>query len=196
MRPVFDQAASTDEWEPAGYSEPVIFVSDPRGWSWEVTAEEGQLTSITVRPARGATLDQRAMSLVPVGYLLDVAKTYLEDVQRAWDEGMRVEDAFREADRARGEVVTSDGSPSPEAFAEEWRSLGRVEVGNAGTKRTPRRDALADRYGVTVYTIDKWTKRARELGLIKPVEGERRGRRAMTTDGKKPSATKKEEHDD
>lgn len=184
MRPVFEQSARTSEWEPAHYSEPVVVVSDPRGWLWEVTAEHGQLTSISVRPAPGAALDQRALSLVPVGYLRDVAATYLADVERAFDEGMRIEDAFREADRARGEVVTPDGSPSPEAFAEAWQAVGRAEVTEVGRARVPRRDALAERYGVSVYAIDKWTKRARALGLIEPVSGERRGRRPRTTDGK------------
>lgn len=184
MRPVFDQRARTDEWEPTGAHEPVVVVSDPRGWSWEITAENGQLTSVTVRPATGAHLDQRALSLVPVGYLRDVATTYLNDVERAFDEGMRIEDAFREADRARGEVVTPDGSPSSEEFAEAWRATGRAEITERGTARIPRRDALAERYGVSVYAIDKWTKRARDLGLIEPVPGKRRGRRPETTDGK------------
>jgi len=185
MRPVFEQNAVSHEWEPTRTSEPVVVVSDPRGWSWEITADAGQLASVTVRPAPGVVLDQRALSLVPVGYLRDVAITYLADVERAWNEGMRIEDALREADRARGEVMTVDGSPTPEAFAAAWQAVGRAEITDRGTGRIPRREALADRYGVTVYAIDKWTKRARALGLLEPVPGQRRGRRPKTA-GKEP----------
>ncbi|HEY4237411.1 MAG TPA: hypothetical protein VGM45_08760 [Gaiellaceae bacterium] len=181
MRPetVVDAFGQLDR---TGAMEAVVMVSDPRGWTWEVTGDGDRLTSLTVIPHPGVRLDQKALALVPVGYLHDVAARYLAIVERAVDDGMRIEDALREADRAAGEVVTTDDAPTSEDFAAAWVSTPEVGVGERGTKRTGRRQALADRYGVSVFTIDSWTRRARVEGLIPPVPGKPRGRRAQTPD--------------
>jgi len=184
MRPEWDQRAVDGEWEPTGSSVPAVVVSDDHGTVWEVTAADGRITSLTITPPPGERLDQRALSHVPVAHLRDVALTYLADVERAWEQGMAVADALREADRARGEVAPPGGDFDVAEFAEAWHDTPASEVIDRGRKRIFRRQVLADRYGVTPEKVDIWIKQARAAGLIPPVAGQRRGRRSQTTDDK------------
>jgi hypothetical protein len=184
MRAVMDQVPRTDEWVDTREREPVVVVSDPDGTVWEVTAENGQLTSLTVRGA----ISQRSLAHVPLLYLLDVATTYLDTVQRGWDSGARLEDALREADIEQGKVVHSKETNLAN-FATVWKATPARRITDAGTKATPRRELLADHFGVSVYTIDNLTKRAREAELI-PAATTGRGN-TKATDAKRASATER-----
>ena len=177
MRPVIEW---TGDGEPvnAGYSEPVVVVFDPRGWEWHVTAEGDKLTSLTVR----GEIDQAALRLVPLRSLQEVATAYLGHVQQAVSKGLPLADALSDAEH-ESEVRVSDKPPSPTEFTKAWDATPVAEV--RGGQRITRRRALADRYSVTVYTIDKWTRAARDNGLI---EQSNVGRpRNPETPGGKPS---------
>lgn len=146
---------------PAGYSEPVVVVFDPRGWEWHVTADGDRITSLTVR---GEHVDSKALRVVPLGYLAEVARTYLGDVERADREGLPLSAALDGANADPGQVRLSGDAPTPEAFAEVWNKTPAVELRSG--ERMTRRQRLADLWHVSPYAIDKWTRAARDAGLI------------------------------
>jgi hypothetical protein len=156
----------------AGYSEPVVVVFDPRGWEWQVTAEDGRVTSLTVR---GERVDAKAMRVVPLSYLSEVGATYLGHVEQAVREGIPLSDALDDANLEAGQVRLSGDTPTPKEFAESWHATKSVELPDG--KRVTRRQHLAESWQVSPYTIDKWTRAARDAGLIPPTN---KGRPRLT----------------
>src|SRR5690606_23437395 len=130
------------------------------GWQWEVTAEGQRLTSLTIR---GHNVDQAALRLPPLGYLREVATTYLHKVEEAQEDGIPLDAALDEANQEPGEVRVRSDPPTPEEFAEAWRATPPAET--RARERVTRRQALAERYHVTVHAVDKWTRAARDAGL-------------------------------
>lgn len=53
--------------------------------------------------------------------------------------------------------------PTLEEFAAAWKVVALDEDGNV---RRGYRKALAEQYGVSMPTIDKWTRAARDAGLL------------------------------
>lgn len=182
MRPVVDWDSAGVPF-PAGYSEPVVVVADPRGWEWHLTAEGSRITSLTIR---GAHVDAAALRRVPLGYLAEVATVYLGEVERALDRGISLAAALESVDAEPGSIRLSSDAPTLGAFAEAWKETPAAEIRNA--ERITRRELLAKRYGVTVWAIDKHTRAARDAGLI-PVATVGRHRDPKTTTGGRPDST-------
>jgi hypothetical protein len=113
-----------------------------------------RITSLTVS---GERVDAKALSTVPLRHLAQVAAAFLGEADKAFTEGAPVSAAFDGAGADPGRVRRHTG-PSPEEFARSWLEVTTGE----------RRKRLADRWGVGVYTIDKWTRTARDRGLIPP----------------------------
>lgn len=160
MRPVIEWTSEGVPFSP-GHTEPVVVVFDPRGWEWHVTTEDGRLTSLVMK---GENVDQRALRTVPVSYLREVAETYLGHVERAVADGIPLADALTDAEADPGQARVKGDPPTPEEFAAAWRETPASQTRPDG--RTTRRQALAERWSVTVYTVDKWTRAARDAGLI------------------------------
>lgn len=194
-RPVFDQDPS-GEWWPTGEQERVAVVSDPNGWLWEVVIEGERIASLTVRPPRGSRLTQRTLSATALGYLRDVATTYWRDVDAATADAGDAVNVTPLADAlmgASGEAQT--GKPTPEEFAQAWLDTPTRQI--VGRERLPRRKALTRRFlrpdgtAVSEATIDKWTREARDLGLIEPAKTGA-PRTTKTPGGKQPPANGEE----
>lgn len=60
--------------------------------------------------------------------------------------------------------------PPLEHYAEVWR---RVALDEHGETRQGYRWVLADHYAVTPKAIDKWTRQARDAGLLPPSQQDR-----------------------
>lgn len=182
MRPVIEW---TDDAVPfsAGYSEPVVVVFDPRGWEWQITAEGGSLSSLTVR----GEIDQAALRLVPLRSLQEVATAYLAHVEQAVSKGTPLADALSDAEHQR-EVRVSDKPPSPAEFAEAWHAAPAAEVRQG--KRATRRQNLAERWNVSPFRVDQWTRAARDAGLIPPA-GTGRPRNTKASGGKPAGSREK-----
>ncbi|UMG94151.1 hypothetical protein [Nocardioides sp. TF02-7] len=176
------------EWSPEGQpfrrgdSEPVVRVKDPRGWTWEVTTDGDRITSLTVL----GEVTQEALRVIPLGYLRDVATGYLRQLDTANAQGLALTDALGMADH-EPEVRVSGEAPSAGEFAEAWLNTPATEV-REGKRRT-RRQALAERYGVTPFAVDKWTRAARDAGLI-PAATTGRGNKTSGGEGRRANREK------
>jgi hypothetical protein len=165
FRPQMDRDAE-GMWFELG-PELVVVVDDPLGWTWEVTTESGRISAVALRPHAGRTLDQHALSRAPLGYLREVALTFEADVDASYDDGLQLADALDTAERLPGELSLKSPTPTPAQFAQVWRATPAVT--NREGERVTRRRALAQRFGVSVWAVDKWTRTARDAALIGPV---------------------------
>lgn len=145
-----------------GGTETVVVIFDPRGWRWDVTADFHGLKEVTVASTAGKRVHQASMRLPPLGYLHEAAWTYIQDVEKDRDGGYPLHSALEGADsdhvRLRGDP------PSLETFAAAWLEATTAKFRDG--KRVPRRQVLAARFHVSVYAIDKWTRAARDAGLL------------------------------
>lgn len=124
----------------------------------ELAADRESIASLRLDDNRG--ISGRTLERLPIPLLLDVAQTYY----RAVDHYLRTDkldlpQAIALADRNPGEVESSTARPTALEFATEWKQV-------ASKLKRGHRDALAARYGVSKPTIDKWTREARDRGLI------------------------------
>ncbi|WIY83020.1 hypothetical protein [Propionimicrobium sp. PCR01-08-3] len=165
-------------WQVSGYIRPehdehgnligndsVVQITEPQsGWQWHIvlTPDRKAIADFRIRNIGRPQLvvDTDALAQVPLRDLVDMAKVYLSRVDTEFTDGQPVFLALTLAELEPGEARI-DGMPTPEEYAAAWQELGPQTVSGI-----PRRDALAARYGVTVWTIDKWTKNARQRGLI------------------------------
>lgn len=161
MRPVIEWT-NDGQMVRTGEQEPVVVVFDPRGWTWHVVIRQGRLVSLTIE---GGAVTDSVLDRTPLGYLRDVATTYAEHVESAAAEGIPLSDALDLARRGGGEVRVRREKPSVEDFARQWLATEPSLDVQTG-KRTPPRVLLAQHYGVSVHAIDKWTRAARDQGLL------------------------------
>lgn len=143
--------------------EEVVVVSEPSGWRWELVMAGDEVEAFTVRHAEALPVDTAVLTHTPIRDLARIATAFLARVKENWDEGLGLEISLLLAELNPGDVRTLDGTPSDEEFARAWHETGpRLPDG------TPRREALATRFGVSVYAIDKWVQRVRRdrPGLI------------------------------
>lgn len=128
-----------------------------------VLGEDGQIRELTISGVEPVTPE--VLRMVPTSYLAAAARGHLE----AYREGL-AQDGHEVALTDAGEVAEShlrkrSGPPSPEEFADQWHRTAPSVI-TADGQRITRRQALADHYGVTPWAIDKWSRRARDQGLI------------------------------
>lgn len=158
---------------------PVVIITDPRGFVWEATAHEGRLSSLTMHPFGSSVIDQKALRNIPLGYIEEAAITAVRKVDtelapierdgKTYTNVTPVSEVLEVASLEQGEVVMSHEPPSHEEFARAWRETPDVAFvpGEKGAPlRVTRRMALANRFHKSKYTIDKWTRAAREAGLL------------------------------
>lgn len=153
-RPVYDergQIVGHETW---------AIVEDGRGGRWTVTIADDRLTSLTVHSDNVKQADLRA---VPLMEIRTVARAYVREVDRLRDEGHSLDDAL---DNAEHPDLMPDGQTIVEDFLTAWRDAGPRPRPDGGMDRTPRRAALAERFGVSIYTIDKWVRSLRDRDLL------------------------------
>lgn len=184
-RPARDQDAQTGEWFATRETEPVVIIEDGDR-TYEVTVGvdskgEPRLTSLAISGA--ALINQDALRSTPLSYLAEAALGYLRRVAQGRDEGLRAADAHEAAGADEGGVRLPGDAPTAEEFAARWLAtpaFEQVPGPDGGLRRVSRREALAEHYGRTVWAVDKWSRAAREAGLIerqksgRPVRRKRR----------------------
>ncbi|MGJ3507957.1 hypothetical protein [Enemella sp. A6] len=151
---------------PAGYSEPVAVVFDPRGWAWHVTMDGDRITTLTVESVGTAEVDQSATRTVPLQHLREVAREVLQGLDDDIDDGAPIPEALEAAATPRGFVRVKNAPPSPQLFAHYWQNS--PEFVWVDERKRGRRWRAAKDWGVTEYAVDKWLREARDLGLIPP----------------------------
>lgn len=154
----------------------VVVVCEPDEWEWHLVLRAGVVADFRLRGCGSAyrrPVDITALAYVPLADLARIAQVYLDRVAE-WGEGHHLDVAMALSELMPGEVRSLDGSPDDEEFARAWH-----EVGPQAVDGSPRRDALARRFGVSVHAIDKWTKRvrAKRPDLIPPATTGRGNRR-------------------
>ena len=146
------------------FSEVVVVVSEPTGWRWELVLRGEDIVALAVRHRQGLPVDMTVLRGTPLEDLARIAVVFLARGRELWEDGLPEALSLAVAELAPPEVRSAlDGRPTDEEFAATWH-----ETGPKLPDGTPRREALADRYGVTPYAIDKWARRARDRGLIPP----------------------------
>jgi|GEM_PF-6597871 len=182
-RDVLDQLPN-GEWWPNGEKERVTVVTDPRGFTWEVVVEGGKVLALSARPHEGHRLTQTWLSAAPLGYLRDAASSFWREVDAGLEapqgtsNATPVAAAISAASGELAELTRFVGTPTTEDFAEAWHNTParQYERDATGAIRSAitRRDGLRRLYRrpngqpVSLATIDAWTRRARDVGLIPP----------------------------
>ncbi|QCV88881.1 hypothetical protein FEZ32_11440 [Acidipropionibacterium jensenii] len=139
-----------------------------------VLGDDGQIVELLITGGEPVTPD--IVRNLPISFLREAARGYAETHR---GERTRAVEADRPRERS--------GPPSPAAFADQWHRTPSSVI-TAGGKRVTRRQALADHYSVTPWAVDKWSRVARDAGLIKK---DRAGApRKKTSGGSSPDSTK------
>lgn len=182
------------DWSTAGepYATPgaerelaVVIFDTARGWMIETTLDDELESIVSLRLDDRSGLAQRDLHLLPLGYIRDAARSYIETYASYRNEGFGAPQAIDLADRDPGEVELSPTTPTLEQFAVEWtRTAPRARDG----ERLTRREVLARRYGRSLAWVDKRTREARDLGLIeeKPRTGRPRASPSQASDADAP----------
>lgn len=147
-------------------TELVVVIAEPTGWTWQLVMKGEDIAVLTVRHRRGLPVDMTVLRGTPLDDLARIAAIFLTRAKELWEDGLPEALSLTVAELTPGEVRRSlDRKPTDEEFARAWHETGpRLPDGS------PRRKALAARFAVSPYTIDKWTSRARDRGLIPPAK--------------------------
>ncbi|GGM84172.1 hypothetical protein GCM10009721_06120 [Terrabacter tumescens] len=201
LRPVIDFDDDGNAFETGARDEVVVVFDPSSGREWHVTVEQGgrgrpRITSLMIR---GGSIDQAALRQVSLGYLTEAAAGFIGSTEAERDKGAPLGEALQVASSKPGEVHVRDEAPSPETLAAQWNATP-VSVIVDG-RRIGRRRALADHFGVTVWSIDKYVREARDLGLIDAATTGRRRASPPATQtpdeqGARRATTKKKEQQD
>lgn len=176
-RPAMDVDANGVPFR-TGVTELVTVVEDgPYRYEVTLSPDGSELASLSIE---GGPIDQKLMRAIPLGYLTEVARGQAANVgQMVEGEGYSVQLATELARTEPGSIRRKGDPPALEEFAQAWKSIpGSALVGGV---RVTRRKALADRFGAAESTIDKWTRAARDAGLI-PKATTGRSRQTSSTD--------------
>lgn len=160
--------------EDGGYlgKENVVSITEPRRWEWQVVLDGDRVRDFRMIGLR-VPVDTVALTHVPISDLARIAQVYLDRVTAHFEDGHSVWESFLLSQLEPGETRPLDGAPTDEEFARAWH-----EVGPRTVEGLPRRDALAARFGVTPWAIDKWVQRVRRnTNLIPPPTTGRSNRR-------------------
>lgn len=196
-RPEYDHTGDGEPFATGGREE-VVRVSDPRGWVWEVVMDGETIAALTIT----GRIDQNALRIIPLGYLAEVAASHLREVAHQMGHGagagegvvnVTPEWVARDAAANNSGTLTRRGDPpTPEQFAQAWRETAAVAFREGNRERVTRRQALAERFAVSVYRVDQWTRAARDQGLI-PARDPKTGgapRQHQATSGKTARANR------
>ena len=155
-----------------------VGVSDGLGGHWTVTVDGDRLTSLAVHADNVQQLDLRSVPLVDVRA---VALAHVREVDRLRDQypGAPLGDLLDEVSADPADVMP-DGRTRVVDFVAAWQAAGPQPRADGQVDRTPRREALARRFGVSVYGIDKWVRHLRDQGLLEE-SATRRNRATRTT---------------
>lgn len=159
--------------------ETVVTVTDGLGGTWDVLVADSddRIVALTVRSHDVKQADLRSVPLVEVR---SVALAHVREVEKLRDHGYRLADAISEA--GEGDLMPG-GRVTVAAFAEAWRDAAPT-VSEDGRRSPPRRQQLADRFGVSPYTIDKWLRFARDHGALDDTAQRQRRRTDQQREGK------------
>lgn len=136
--------------------ESVVVISEPGGFRWELTMQRNEMVGFRM-VRNGERLRPRHFSHLPITELERTAREYLRRVDEHLGDGYQVPVALDFASR-RGQEA-----PTLAEFAEAWKAI---------PEGVPKRQELADRYGVTTFAIDKRIRQAREQNLLpRPTKG-------------------------
>lgn len=150
-----------DRLDASGYvigREDVVVIVEPDAYRWEVVVEEDKVIDFRAQALGREPVDFATM---PYDNLVRTAKSFHRRVGRNYDDTGDHRDAVLVSHLQPGQPRTLDGSPTPEEFARVWLATGKYALDGR-----PRRQALAELWEVTPYAVDKWARRARDLGLI------------------------------
>lgn len=139
-----------------------VTVSDGRGGHWTATVDGDRLTTLTVHAHDVRQIDLRSVPLVEVRA---TALAHVRQVSDLLDDGYRLADALDVA-QADPPALMPDGRTPVADFIAAYRSAGPRPGADGRVDRTPRRHALAERFGVSVYTVDKWVRLLRDQGEL------------------------------
>lgn len=160
---------------------PVVVIKDPRGFTWEASAINGRLSSLTLIPWGDQIIDQRALRNIPLGYIEEAALSavyeldkFLAPVERngkVYENMTPLDVALDSVGRMPGEIEMRGEPPSLKEFSDAWKKTPQrvIQPDAEGVPELiTRRLALARRFYKSIWTIDKWTRAARDAGLISP----------------------------
>lgn len=172
LRPEIDRDSHGVPFRTGAKAEVVVIYS-PHGTAYEVTVSNDdngfpQVATLTIRPPAGVSVDHAALRQIPLRTLAEVAAGHLQQYRTARSDGLNTSEATALASSMNpvGSSVSSSGKPDVEQFAKVWNaSRSHVETPE-GVK--PRRLALAIYFGVSPWSIDKYLREARDLGLVAP----------------------------
>lgn len=156
-----------------GFTEPVVRIEARDGRVWELILSGGEVTEVTVK---GPALDQAAIvNGVPMDTLTRVARAHLAAVESHREVEGDITPLAVSLLAGSGPART--GTPTLEEFAEAWHDTPEFQEDPETGELLSKRQSLARRWSdeVSVYAIDKWTREARQRGLIPPVKGGKRG---------------------
>lgn len=164
FRRAYDYVEGGGEPVPLGGLEVVTVAHDPRGMEWHVTLNEDRsaLASVEVR----GRIDQASLRSVSLSYLLSVAVSHAKRLDQVYDEGgWRLEDALEEAKENRPRP--QGDAPTIEEVARVWNETPSTVFIKEGQTKSRREYLAEDLWYVSPTTVDRWTRKAREAGLIK-----------------------------
>lgn len=178
-RPEVDETHDDEEFRTGAVNDAVV-IHDDNGTRYELilnttgTTEVERLVSLTITTRQG--IGRELLTAVPLATLQAVAEQAVLQVSKADGDGLPRWEARLAGHMGAGEV--RDRTPTPEEFAAAWNSIPARLIGPDSGESITRREQLADSFGVTPWAIDKWSRRARDLGLIAK---QRPGRPRTTT---------------
>ena len=138
----------------AGVTYDVVIEPQPGG-------QRPELRSLTLSAQRGTALTPALVRSTPVSWLISAAESYWATIDEAWNNGMTLDTAMLDAAQEHDAPGESGAAPSVQAFAQAWKSTPATWT-TGDNERVSRRDVLAERYGVSRGTIDRWARAARD----------------------------------
>jgi hypothetical protein len=157
---------------PVAVDGPAVRIHDPRaGWDVRVTVDRDttEVTSFELMllgPVSSADLAQ-----LPLKTIAEVAAAHADLYWAAREAGDGPRTAAHQrasvSDGLVGDLPRARGKRPPMGeYAEVWLSMKRSHNPTPSGRHLPKREALAEWFGVNVQTIDTWTRAARDKGLL------------------------------
>lgn len=155
---------------PTGGWEQVAVISDPASdREWHVTVEKDATTGLPVITSLmirgGGPIDKQALRETTTTYLAEAAWGFWAQVQAERVEGAALDEALATSGSQPGQVrMTNEETSMVEQVAAVWNATDPLRIVDG--KRIGRRQAVAEHFHLSVWSIDKYVARARKDGLI------------------------------
>lgn len=161
---------SDGQADPTGGWEQVAVISEPASdREWHVTVEKDPttglpfITSLMIRG--GGPIDKQALRETTTTYLAEAAWGFWAQVEAERVEGAALDEALATSGSQPGEVrMASEDTSMVEQVAAVWNATDPLRIVDG--KRIGRRQAVAEHFHLSVWSIDKYVARARRHGLI------------------------------